>query len=31
LHEYVKYIVTRFGPTASSIRSSEIATTASIR
>ncbi len=31
LHEYVKYIVTRFGPTASLYRSSEIATTASIR
>ena len=31
LHEYVKYIVTRFGPTASMIRPTEVATTASIR
>ena len=31
LHEYVKYIVTRFGPSASLFRSSEIATTASLR
>jgi uncharacterized SAM-binding protein YcdF (DUF218 family) len=31
LHEYVKYIVTRFGPTASFLRSSEPATTASLR
>ncbi|MDK9697642.1 MAG: YdcF family protein [Siculibacillus sp.] len=31
LHEYVKYIVTRFGPTASIIRPAEVATTASLR
>lgn len=30
-NEYVKYIVTRFGPTASMIRPAEVATTASLR